>query len=144
MDAELTDSHSPTAIAAALHSPGVSVGEGRGPLEPEVAGSIPAGATATLPTWCSSASIRSCHGRDPGSNPGVGVRSGMLIEAGSPCPRTERGQGAGPGRVCNLHDPMDIPGMPRSTLTSRWRTVAVQSFAVAQLYRHITNRGSLV
>ena len=24
-------------------------------------------------TWCNPASIRSCHGRDPGSNPGVGV-----------------------------------------------------------------------
>ena len=27
-----------------------------------------------MPTWCNPASIRSCHGRDPGSNPGVGVQ----------------------------------------------------------------------
>ena len=27
-----------------------------------------------MPTWCNPASIRSCRGRDPGSNPGVGVQ----------------------------------------------------------------------
>ena len=35
----------PAAIAAATPSPGVSAGEGRRTLNPEVAGSIPAGAT---------------------------------------------------------------------------------------------------
>ena len=37
--------NSPAAIAAATSSPGVSAGEGRRTLNPEVAGSIPAGAT---------------------------------------------------------------------------------------------------
>lgn len=44
---------------------GVSVGEGRGPGV-DFWGAIAAG---TLPTWCSPASILSCRGCDPGSNP---------------------------------------------------------------------------
>ena len=46
-----------------------------------------------MPTWCNPASIRSCHGRDPGSNPGVGVDAwinhvGIPIEVGSPLVRS--------------------------------------------------------
>ena len=48
---------SSAAIAAATSSPGVSAGEGRRTLNPEVAGSIPAGATA-----CRRGVIRRAYG----------------------------------------------------------------------------------
>lgn len=72
LSARKSSANGPAAIAAAMPSPGVPAGEGRRTLNPEVAGSIPAGATP-MPTWCNPASIRPCRGRDPGSNPGVGV-----------------------------------------------------------------------
>ena len=76
------------------------------------------------PTWCNPTSMRPCHGRDPGLNPGVGVcevRQGLdgerktfpfAIVGCSSRQAHPAGAvidcvgGAGPGRVCNLHDPV--------------------------------------
>jgi len=66
-----------------------------------------------MPTCCNPAIIRSCHGRDPGSNPGVGVDAwrghvGIPIEGGTlrQCDHLDRSGGDGPSRVCNLHGPV--------------------------------------
>ena len=66
-----------------------------------------------MPTWCNPASIRSCHGRDPGSNPGVGVDAwrghvGVPIEGGIRRRRDHHRSFGGnrPRRVCNLHAPV--------------------------------------
>ena|GEM_PF-6895499 len=103
-----------------------------------------------MPTWCNPASIRSCHGRDPGSNPGVGVdawtnHAGIPIEVGSPLVRPSgRSRGAGPSRVCNLHEPVrysweipkHAPAMRRAITTERSR---LRSWKVVQIDNQLPN-----
>lgn len=108
VDARYTGRRFAHSQVATLCSPGVPVGEGCGTLDPEVGGSIPLGAICGEPTWCSPAIIRPCHGRDLGSNPGVGVVAWSIHAEDAHRGRHSRRSiwRAGPGRVCNLHGPM--------------------------------------
>lgn len=90
-----------------------------------------------VPTCCSSASIRPCHGRDPGSNPDVGVNlwdngparwrgySSRQVPSRR-CIHTESFGGAGPGRVCNLMVRCGIPDRFGGQSTPARRRIDIQ------------------